>query len=352
MEFFAGGTPTRAGARRRGPRPAGLPDQPRRPRRTGSTPRPSSWPAIDAHTPDPADGRIEREPDGDPGRHPARGRGRPRRPAASVGQPREDMHAGLLAAQELLFSLGHHRPGRTPRSARCSALDDILPTYLAAAALRRRSRPGSSARCGGTATAAREQIAELVRASRATARSGRFAATSVKIMQDGVAENFTAAMLEPYLDDHGCAHRTTPGLSFVDPIALRDHVTELDAARLPGALPRPRRPRGPRGARRASRRPARPTARPTAATTSPTCRSCTPTTCRGSPQLGAVANIQPLWAAHEPQMDELTIPFLGAERARRGSTRSATCCGPAHGWRPAATGRSAARTRRRASTSR
>ena len=32
-------------------------------------------------------------------------------------------------------------------------------------------------------------------------------------------------------------------------------------------------------------------------------------------KLGATANIQALWAAHEPQMDELTIPFLGAERA-------------------------------------
>jgi predicted amidohydrolase YtcJ len=31
--------------------------------------------------------------------------------------------------------------------------------------------------------------------------------------------------------------------------------------------------------------------------------------------LGAVANAQPLWASHEPQMDELTIPFLGPERA-------------------------------------
>jgi len=28
-------------------------------------------------------------------------------------------------------------------------------------------------------------------------------------------------------------------------------------------------------------------------------------------QLGATATIQPLWAVHEPQMDELTIPFLG-----------------------------------------
>lgn len=31
--------------------------------------------------------------------------------------------------------------------------------------------------------------------------------------------------------------------------------------------------------------------------------------------LGATANIQPLWAMHEPQMDELTIPFLGERRS-------------------------------------
>jgi predicted amidohydrolase YtcJ len=29
------------------------------------------------------------------------------------------------------------------------------------------------------------------------------------------------------------------------------------------------------------------------------------------------ANMQALWAAHEPQMDELTIPFIGPERAAR-----------------------------------
>jgi predicted amidohydrolase YtcJ len=32
--------------------------------------------------------------------------------------------------------------------------------------------------------------------------------------------------------------------------------------------------------------------------------------------LDVTANMQPLWAAHEPQMDELTIPFLGPERAQ------------------------------------
>jgi predicted amidohydrolase YtcJ len=46
-------------------------------------------------------------------------------------------------------------------------------------------------------------------------------------MQDGVAENFTAAMLAPYLD--GCGSPTAnAGLSFVDPQRLGEHVTELD----------------------------------------------------------------------------------------------------------------------------
>jgi predicted amidohydrolase YtcJ len=32
--------------------------------------------------------------------------------------------------------------------------------------------------------------------------------------------------------------------------------------------------------------------------------------------LAAVANMQPLWATHEPQMDDLTIPYLGDQRSR------------------------------------
>jgi predicted amidohydrolase YtcJ len=34
-------------------------------------------------------------------------------------------------------------------------------------------------------------------------------------------------------------------------------------------------------------------------------------------RLGVTATIQGLWAAHGPQVDELAIPFLGAERAER-----------------------------------
>ena len=32
--------------------------------------------------------------------------------------------------------------------------------------------------------------------------------------------------------------------------------------------------------------------------------------------MGAVANFQPLWACHDPQMDDLTLPVVGPERAR------------------------------------
>ena len=38
----------------------------------------------------------------------------------------------------------------------------------------------------------------------------------MKMMLDGVAESHTAAMLEPYLDGHGCATEHT-GLDFIDP---------------------------------------------------------------------------------------------------------------------------------------
>ena len=46
-------------------------------------------------------------------------------------------------------------------------------------------------------------------------------------------------------------------------------------------------------------------------------------------ELGATANIQALWATHEPQMDDLTIPFIGQERAAQqypfGRSASSRC---------------------------
>ena len=46
------------------------------------------------------------------------------------------------------------------------------------------------------------QLEELL-TRREQARDGRFLATSVKLMLDGVCETGTAAMSSPYLDGHG-----------------------------------------------------------------------------------------------------------------------------------------------------
>ena len=156
---------------------------------------------------------------------------------------------------------------------------DPGPAYLAAAASGK-----LTARVVGALwwdrTAGLEQIASLVE-RRERYRGGRFAATSIKVMQDGVAENFTAAMLEPYCDGHG--HPTdNSGISFVPPELLNEAAPRLDALGFQlhfHAI-------GDRAVREcldavAARDRAR-TAATTTATTSRTCRSCIPTTSRAS----------------------------------------------------------------------
>ena len=54
--------------------------------------------------------------------------------------------------------------------------------------------------------------------------SGNIRATSIKIFLDGVMENYTAVMLEPYLVESG-----TRGIPMIDPEYLKEVVTMLDA---------------------------------------------------------------------------------------------------------------------------
>ncbi|MEX0173330.1 amidohydrolase [Streptomyces sp. LMG1-1-1.1] len=264
---------------------------------------------LTADTPDPADGRIEREPDGTPGGTLQEGA------IGLVGRlvpqaTHEDRLAGLLRAQKLLHSLGI-TAWQDALLGSFGGMADPSEAYMAAAL------DGSlTARVTGALWWDRErgaeQIPELV-ARREKLNAGRFRAGSIKIMQDGIAENFTAAMISPYLDGCGCATGNS-GLSFVDPVALRGYVTELDALDFQvhfhalgdrgvrealDALEAAVAANGHRGNRHhlAHLQVVHPEDLPRFAT------------------LGAIANIQPLWAAHEPQMDELTIPFLGPERA-------------------------------------
>ncbi len=266
---------------------------------------------IDARTPDPADGRIDRRPDGEP----AGGlqEGAMALVAALVPEATPaDRLAGLLRAQELLHSLGvtawqdamvggaNGYPDISD-AYRTAALDGTLVSAVEAAFWWNRDQ-------------GREQLLELVaRARRLT--TGPVRCRSVKFMLDGVAENFTAAMTAPYRDR--CGHPTgNAGLSFVDPEALKDYVTAVDALGFQShfhalgdravrealdAVEAARAVNGPRDTR------------PHLAHL----QVVHPDDVGRFAALGATATIQALWAAHEPQMDELTIPFLDPALAAR-----------------------------------
>ncbi|MET7785822.1 amidohydrolase [Streptomyces sp. 900116325] len=264
---------------------------------------------ITRDTPDPADGRIERDDRGEPtgllqeGAMDLVARHTPRSTPA-------DRLAALLLAQRLLHSYGI-TAWQDAIVGVYGSMDDASDAYLTAA------RDGSlTARVVGALWWDRErgaeQIPELV-ARRRELTGGRFRAGSVKIMQDGVAETGTAALLTPYLDACGCATANS-GSSFVDPVELRRYVTELDALGFQTHF----HALGDRAVREAldaveAARTVngRTDTRPHLAHL----QIVHPDDIPRFRELGATANIQPLWAAHEPQMDELTIPFLGDERA-------------------------------------
>jgi predicted amidohydrolase YtcJ len=187
---------------------------------------------------------------------------------------------------------------------------DPGPAYLTAAASGR-----LTARVVGAIwwdrTAGLEQIPSLVE-RRERYRGGRFAATSIKIMQDGVAENFTASMLEPYCDGHG--HPTdNSGISFVDPEILNAAVPQLDALGFQVHF----HAIGDRAVRQcldavehAVARNGRTDNRHHIAHL----QVVHPDDIHRFRTLGVAANMQSLWAALEPQMVDLTLPFLGSPR--------------------------------------
>ncbi|WP_042382987.1 amidohydrolase [Streptacidiphilus melanogenes] len=264
---------------------------------------------VGRHTPDPADGRIEREADGTPVGMLQEGAMNLVGDLVPVATA-EEARAGLEVAQRHLFSLGvtawqDAMIGAFPGN------PDNFAVYVDAA------RAGTlKARVVGALWWDRErgieQIPDLVE-RRLHGRVGRFNATTVKIMQDGIAENFTASLLAPYLDGCGCATANS-GLSFVPPQVLQAAVTELDALGFQlhfHAL-------GDRAVREVLD--ALTTARDRNGANDNRhhlahLQLVHPDDVKRFAEVGAAANIQALWAAHEPQMDELTIPFLGPERA-------------------------------------
>ena len=268
---------------------------------------------FDARTPDPADGRFEREQDG--GLQGTVHEGAADLLGACVPKPTFDERlAGLLLAQRHLHARGI-TGWQDAIVGPYLGSQDPLPVYLAAA------RSGQlTARVRGALwwdrSRGADQIDEI-RGRREAGQAGRFRANTVKIMQDGVAENGTAGLLEPYLDPCGC-QSSGRGLSHVDPIELREHVTTLDGLGFQVHF----HAIGDRAVRECLNAVA--AARATNVGNSHDNRHhiahlqlVHPDDVPRFAALGVTANMQALWAAHEPQMDELTIPFLGPERAAR-----------------------------------
>ncbi|MDN3026837.1 amidohydrolase [Streptomyces sp. S.PB5] len=308
MEAFEGGTPTKELLDAVVPgRPVYLPNRDHHGAWVNS--RALELAGITRDTPDPADGRIDRDGSGTPSGTLQEGAmqlvGRLTPPATPA-----DRLAALLHAQRHLHSLGI-TAWQDALVGSFLGMDDPSQAYLTAA------RDGSlTARVVGSLWWDRErgaeQIPELVE-KRAALSHGRFRAGTVKLMLDGVAETGTAALLDPYLDKCGCA-TANRGTSFIDPEQLPKYVTELDALGFQchfHALG-DRAVRDALDAIEAARTANGPSdTRPHLAHLQVVHPADVPRFAR----LGATANIQPLWAAHEPQMDELTIPFLGPERA-------------------------------------
>ncbi len=261
---------------------------------------------IGASTDDPVDGHLERDESGAPTGMLHEGA----MALLSDVLPEADddaMYAALLEGQSYLHSLGitswqdaivgayANMRDAGPTYARAAGRGDLLSSVVGALWWER--------------DRGEEQVPELV-AKRGDWSSGRFAATAVKVMQDGVAENGTAALVEPYLDR--CGHATTnSGLSFVDPQALRRHVRELDRLGFQVHV----HGLGDRGVREAL---------DAFEGTDPARRHHVahlqlvhPDDVPRFAALGVAANIQALWACLDDQMTELTIPFLGEERAGR-----------------------------------
>ena len=265
---------------------------------------------VVAATPDPADGRIERDANGLPtgalheGATDLVDRHSPVPDQAMVMK-------GILLAQEYLHSLGI--------TAWQDAIigepqwGDSFDPYVSLAADGR-----LTARVVGALWWERDEGLEQIEGFeqlRAKAGDGRFRATSIKIMQDGILENFTAAMIDPYLGADG-SPTDNRGISFVDPEPLKGYVTELDKRGFQvhfhaigdrairealDAIEAARTANGPGDNRHHISH----------------IQVINPADVPRFAQLDVVANGQPAWACMESQMATLTIPFIGPERAQQ-----------------------------------
>ncbi|MFD0481380.1 amidohydrolase [Kineococcus sp. GCM10028916] len=264
---------------------------------------------LDEHTPDPADGRIVRDGAGRPTGLLLEGavdlvhRVRPlpdaQRLRQALRRAQSTLHAaGVTAWQDAIIG-------------EALGLPDNYETYRAAAAegwLRSRVTGALWWPRGG----AGDDVARLI--ARRAAAVGRFTATAVKIVQDGVCENLTAAVKRPYV---GRPEET--GLSFFDPQVLAENVRDLVAAGFDLHL----HAVGDRAVAEcldAIELSVDPTLHGRDIRESRDVREVRhqiahidlidPADVHRMARLGVIANVQPLWARQDPVLVETKLPYL------------------------------------------
>jgi predicted amidohydrolase YtcJ len=155
-----------------------------------------------------------------------------------------------------------------------------------------------------------EQI-DSIRNLRSEFTAGRIDAGTVKIMQDGVMENYTAVVLEPYKLK---GQKDVRGIPMVEPELLKKAVTQLDADGFQvhfhaigdgavrqslDAIEAARAANGDRGLRHHISH----------------IQLIHPDDQPRFRRLGVIANFQPLWAYADDYITDLTLPFVSKETA-------------------------------------
>jgi predicted amidohydrolase YtcJ len=255
---------------------------------------------ITAGTPDPPDGRIERRPGGEPSGALHEGAMRLVGDLAPV-LSQEEREQAILNAQAELHSVG------ITAWQDASVRPELLRAYRAVA-----ERGALTMRAEGNLlwdrTRGEEQLDDLL-ALREQGSSGRLRIRGAKIFVDGVLENFTGALLEPYVgtDNRGIGMHE-PGeldriVTLLDSHGFQVHLHTIGDRAVREALDAIESARQANGRRDARHHLAHiqlvhPDDQPRFA------------------ELGVVANAQPYWAAASRYVTDLTLPFIGEERAR------------------------------------
>ena len=265
---------------------------------------------IDASTPDPADGRIARLPDGSPSGFLAEGA--LQLMARVLPEPDTGELANAIAtASRLLLAAGVTGWQEAALGA-FGGFPDFSEAYLRAiAAGDLRGRPTGAVWVPRDIAPAEIDgfVAHCLERARLNGAGG-FPTTTAKLLLDGVVETRTASMLEPYE-----GHPEERGLSYFSPEQIRLVVSALNAAGIPVHV----HAIGDRAVRDAldgfDAVPAADRAR--VRNHIAHLEVIEAADVPRFAQLGVTANLQPFWACETPLTASTTLPLLGAGRASR-----------------------------------